>query len=478
MVGTHAHSRAATQRRQNTANVNFSNQRQRTRARSGEVNTITPRTRTRETNAAYSRRMSSGRQVEDLPKRRFARGVVIVVIIVAVVLALAIAAGMAAYSASVNSGHALRDSDASTALTKVSTPQSTPYYVLVAVELGAVSTPLSNEGPDYIELIRVDESAGKVTLINVPANLKVSVSSTESARIADVAKNGDAAFISAVSSYFGESIAHYVKLTQQDFVSLVDTLNGVDLTLSEEVDDPRAGNRYLPAGETTLSGEDALVFLRATNFADGADQRMVNQNNFTAALLEKLFSSNSISFASKLDSVNGYIQTDMSTDDILGIQSRVGSVSAADMVCATLSGYTDTPDSLLEGTTYYVASSSSTSSLMAQIDKDGTVPATQTTQVTVNPADVKVEVQNGAGISGAASYTANLLASQGFVIEEQGNADQQVYTETLVVYDKDEAKAQAVADALGFGRVVYGQGYYEYETDVLVVIGSDYKPTS
>ena len=87
-IGTHASGRQTARRASSTgANVNFSNTRRSTRARRGEVNTITPRTRSGESRAAYSRRMNSGREVADLPRRRFIRGVVIVIIIIAVIAA-------------------------------------------------------------------------------------------------------------------------------------------------------------------------------------------------------------------------------------------------------------------------------------------------------------------------------------------------------------------------------------------------------
>ena len=69
--------------------------------------------------------------------------------------------------------------------------------------------------------------------------------------------------------------------------------------------------------------------------------------------------------------------------------------------------------------------------------------------------------------------------NRGFNVGEVGNAEQQVYSETLVVYkDNGIQQAQAVIDAIGIGRAVYASYYYEFEADVLVIIGSDYMPTS
>ena len=99
---------------------------------------------------------------------------------------------------------------------------------------------------------------------------------------------------------------------------------------------------------------------------------------------------------------------------------------------------------------------------------------------TVDPGSFTIEIRNGANITGAATTTANALTSKGFKIEGTGNADQQVYEQTLVIYDNDKGaeQAQTVIDALGVGRAVKGRGYYDYDTDVLLILGGDYKPTS
>ena len=55
-----------------------------------------------------------------------------------------------------------------------------------------------------------------------------------------------------------------------------------------------------------------------------------------------------------------------------------------------------------------------------------------------------------------------------------------MYTETLVVYQDDDFadEAEAVVSALGFGRAIPSAGFYTFETDILVVLGTDFAPTS
>ena len=62
---------------------------------------------------------------------------------------------------------------------------------------------------------------------------------------------------------------------------------------------------------------------------------------------------------------------------------------------------------------------------------------------------------------------------------ETGNTDTYAYDETLVVYNDDafEAAAETVVASLGLGLRCPGAGFYTFDTDVLVVLGKDWKPT-
>ena len=85
-------------------------------------------------------------------------------------------------------------------------------------------------------------------------------------------------------------------------------------------------------------------------------------------------------------------------------------------------------------------------------------------------------VRNGNGITGAGTEASERIEELGYSVES-GNADSFDYPKTLVIYD-DEAKAsraQEIADALGVGKAMKNDGSYLFESDFLVVLGSDWK---
>lgn len=69
------------------------------------------------------------------------------------------------------------------------------------------------------------------------------------------------------------------------------------------------------------------------------------------------------------------------------------------------------------------------------------------------------------------------LKSMGYNVVKSDNAEMNTYQETLIVYNGDKQKdnAEAVKNSLNNGRLVNGTGLYQMTTDILVIIGGDYK---
>jgi len=109
------------------------------------------------------------------------------------------------------------------------------------------------------------------------------------------------------------------------------------------------------------------------------------------------------------------------------------------------------------------------------VPKSGTKGSTTPT-ATVKPADVKLTIRNGAGVSGLGKQASTFFTGKGFPIGETGNMNQYVYGRTLIVYQKGhEAQANFVRETLGFGDVLPSAGMYTFTTNVMVVIGKDWK---
>ena len=471
-VGTHVprRSRADT----NAASVGFSNPRKQRRATRGYVDTILPSTATRESSSQYARRVSRREFSDEVRRRARMRRIVAVVACAVVALVAAGVAGTAAFFGSLDSRMGLAGSDASSAL--AAAKEGEPFYALVAADLDEAGSAGAVEGPDALALVRIDEAARAVSVVSIPANLRVVLSDGEAHPVRDAAASGDAALVKAVSDFAGVDIAHFVKTDAAGIMRLVDAAGGVETEISEEVDDPTAGDVYLPAGRQVLGGREALTLLRASNFESGVEQQASNQRAVLGALSLKLLGGGTLDLLSLLDEVGGSFRTDLGAQGALSLAGKLRGMDASAVRGALVPGQELQGD----GASLYAASSDAWSTMMERVEA-GEDPAVADEAPSVDPASFAITVRNGSAITGGAAQLAGTLEGRGFKVVETGNTDvYAAYDETLVVYNDDayEAAAQTVVDALGFGRTVAGNGFYTFESDVLVVLGEDWKPTA
>ncbi|HHY12786.1 MAG TPA: LytR C-terminal domain-containing protein, partial [Firmicutes bacterium] len=94
-------------------------------------------------------------------------------------------------------------------------------------------------------------------------------------------------------------------------------------------------------------------------------------------------------------------------------------------------------------------------------------------------AEVKVAVQNGSGLPGAADYIASILRSYGFNVVSVGNADKFDYEHTMVLAPKGKQDIQSELlksiRAAAVESKAYTSEEIPEESDVLVIIGKDFK---
>ncbi len=466
-IGSHVVSNS---RHAQRTNVNLGSKRTARKANRGMIDQMLPNTTSRESASAHSRRSRrTGFAIQEANRSR-RKMILAMLIVLAVGIFIAYSVAKMAFSSNINGNIALKDDDVKAALVEPEEPTD-PYYTLIAGEYS--DSRQGYDGPNLLILLRVDSVNHIVTFINIPANTQVVLSDNEYHAICESQlAGGDAGLIDTVESLTGVDIAHYVKTDAEGFCHIVDAFGGVTVNVPQEVDDPDAGDIYIPAGEQTLDGTQALTLVRADNYSDPVDVRSSNQVDVLNVLLQTMVSRSGLGAAKSLDAIKNDFKTDMKVGELNRLLSEFdleqGITLYADHLPGSLSVEADG--------TFFVVSSSALDSMMASVNETGNPGNVATYRI--DPSSFTIEVRNGAGIDGGASQIQSQLSDAGFKVTATGNADNYVYDETLVVY-KDEAMipaAEQVVDALGVGRVVDASIYYEFGTDILVVIGKDWKP--
>lgn len=450
------------------------------RAHKGYVNQIAPAALSGESATAYARRMNRRDFSAEIKHKSRLRRVGFVVGTLVAVAVVAVCAAYFAFFASLDAKLSA-GSDANLASVLVSPEQDKPFYTLLTADLNSSN---ANNNIDAALLVRCDEATKQLTLIAVPSNLALSSNNTYTSLSNEFTVSGATGVVKAVSSLFGVDIAHYLHITQAGFERVIDNLGGIDITVEQTVDDPRAGSVYLSAGEQTLNGKAAAVYVAAHNYKDATQTQMTYQLAFARALTTAFFANEGgFTLDANLDSLASYLVTDMSARELQTYQSKLAGTQGNAVYTATLDGYEQTTTTAGKTSEkLYYTSTSSVTSLMEKVEagEDPSQSQQQNATVSVDKESFEITVRNGSGITGGATTLAQILTDAGYTVAETGNADSYVYTETLVIYLDSEYKeaCEAVVQTLGLGRVVNGVNGYTFDTEVLVVLGSDWKPLS
>lgn len=130
--------------------------------------------------------------------------------------------------------------------------------------------PAQGGNSDTMILARLDDTAGTVSLLSVPRDLKVPIPGHSPFKVnASYALGGPALAIETLRDYLGVRIDHFAVVDFASFMALVDTVGGVFLSVDQRYhnrNDGSAANNYadidLQPGYQKLGGADALTFAR------------------------------------------------------------------------------------------------------------------------------------------------------------------------------------------------------------------------
>ena len=359
----------------------------------------------------------------------------------------------------------------SSVLNELSPAEDNVEYVLLTGDFAlddnesvatSAKSPSIKNNPSSIFLMRVDNNSQFISMLAIPSNLLVELGDGDTHRLADSSSvNGDGALVSTVSKVLDVPITQFSKIDKNALLNIVDALGGISVTFSESADTRNIG------------GEEALALAQTKDDKENQVARMKNNNVLIHGVFNGLLDSDNQGFLGYAQLLVQNIKSTFDLGDYMYYKDRY-------------------KGSLLENYTFnilptqsYVSTKSGIeySELLTQEWKnqkalfmDGKAgEIVDSKQQGVNPGSFTITVRNGGGVEGAAAKFTDAFKKGGFNVAVTDNASAYAYDETLVVY-QDKAlknKAEAVRSYLEIGRCVLDYGYYTYDTDILVVLGSD-----
>lgn len=190
---------------------------------------------------------------------------------------------------------------------------------------------------DTIILVGIDRVNQRAAAFSIPRDLYVQIPGYGMARINQVdymgerrngAGGGPVLVSQVLNDVLGVSAQHWVRVQMDGFVSFVDAVGGVTVTLDCPFSEPifnlttqRWDEFTLPAGDNLLDGEDAYWFVRL-RLRESDIGRANRQRQFLWALRNKVLNTNLIARAPELWSAfSGTFSTDLNFFQILEVGS-------------------------------------------------------------------------------------------------------------------------------------------------------------
>jgi LCP family protein required for cell wall assembly len=358
-----------------------------------------------------------------------------------------------------------------------------PFYIVL---MGSDQRGTVIERSDSLMVARVDPKNKKISIISIPRDSRVAIPGKWTTKInAASALGGVALTIKTVKQLTGLPITHYVNLNFKGFADVVDAIGGVWVDVPIEIYDTQAsgfGKAYATVhkGYQKLDGKHALTFVRTRHtMADSDYGRMRNQQTFIKALASQALSLSNVFNASKIiDAVSSNLDTDLTPEQLANLVLQFKGMKNGSIDSATA----PSAPKYINGVSYVILNMPQFNVMLGRMKQgqslvpQGSTGGSTTPTVTVKPAEVKLTVRNGAGVSGLGKQATDFFGSKGFPVGTATNMNQYVYGRTLIVYQKGhEAQANFVRQTLGFGDVLPSAGMYTFPTNVMVVIGKDWK---
>ncbi|MFE0418846.1 LCP family protein [Streptomyces tendae] len=271
---------------------------------------------------------------------------------------------------------------------------------------------------------------------------------------------------------------HFMMADFNAVKTLTTAVDGVDVCVEHAVDDPKS-HLELPAGESTVEGEQALAFVRTRHaFGNEGDlDRIKVQQQFLGSLMRKMSSSDTLTSPAKLVKLAEAATKALTVDKAIGkvgtlkdIALELKKVPTKNITFTTVP-VIDNPAEKVKATVVVneakgpqvfdmIKNDISFTEVEQKQKKEKAAVAARLKGEKSEPGEVRVRVMNGGAPTGSAQQELAYLQTQAGVTksENAGNAPADV-AKTTLEYAPDQAdQARALAEILGLSGAAMKPG--------------------
>ncbi|MGY1690055.1 LCP family protein [Geodermatophilus sp. SYSU D01105] len=268
--------------------------------------------------------------------------------------------------------------------------------------------------------------------------------------------SGSRLLVQTINQLTGLQIDHYAEVDLLGFFNLSSVVGGVEVNLCAAVNDTKYSGAVFPAGVQTISGADALKFVRQRHGLPRGDfDRIIRQQVFIAGVVRKILSEDTLFDLGKQRQLVEAASNSLTVDQDLDLFQLAEQMQAVDLGSVDFQTVPYVGDDRDEQDRYILRLEDVDTlhrffaDLSAEPQEQAEQPAEEQAPEVAAPADVAVTVFNGSGTPGLAGETATGLQGAGFTVAGTGNADSPAYTRTEIRFaEGDNARARALLQVI------------------------------
>jgi LCP family protein required for cell wall assembly len=340
---------------------------------------------------------------------------------------------------------------------------------------------------DTIMVAHLDPGGRTGVLVSFPRDLWVPIPGHGTAKInAAFAYGGAQLTIKTIEEDFGVPISHYLEVDFEGFRDIVNAIGTVPIYFPAPARDKNSGLAIATAGCHDLSGSQALAYVRSRYYqyyADGkwqddptSDLGRIRRQQYFIRSLSRAAIKTVLAHPLRVNSVLDKTVSSLTRDELL---------NASDLRALVLAFRDTNPDdfpmytlpaapSFVDSQSVLLLDAAQAAPTLARLRG---APAANPTVPDMSPAAVRLTVENGSGVTGAAARAVDRLRTDRFKIgAPASDADRSDYAVTEVRYGPGaQSKARLVLSFLGgVGRLVALRSV-PAGLDVVVVLGQDFR---
>ena len=340
---------------------------------------------------------------------------------------------------------------------------------------------------DTVMVLRIDPRSNKITGINFPRDLYLTLCDGTRQRInAAWFVGGPDCLVETVREFAGIRIDHYAQVNFEGFVQIVNAVGGVPMYLEKPMRDQKA-HLDLPKGCVELDGRAALGFVRTR--ADNDFGRIARQQRFLKELADRATTlsvlANPVRLFQLVDAVGDMLTVDegMTVGTMREFALTLRNVDSDDITLATIPTATDSST----GAYYEMPVEDETRELLTAFTSGrlaeyvGEEPADEPSaraseaqpKIAVDELD-PVAVQNASQVDGLAASVAERLQDAGLAIAAVGDATMPEPEGVVIAYAPGQLTQAQSLQTAAFPEAVLEQD--DTVSQVTVILDGDVDP--